>query len=56
MYTLLLEHNISGYFRYVDDILILYKENTTNIEDFNSFNELTPNRKFTLGKEAERKI
>jgi hypothetical protein len=48
IYTLLLDLNISGYFRYVDDILIIYKEITTSIEDLlNSLNELTPNLKFT---------
>jgi hypothetical protein len=53
---LLLDYNISGYFWYFD-ILIIYKENTTSIEDLlNNFNELTLNLKFTLEKEAERKI
>jgi hypothetical protein len=33
IYSLLIDYNISGYFRYVDDILILYKENTINIDD-----------------------
>jgi len=27
IYALLLDHNIEGYFRYVDDILIAYNEN-----------------------------
>jgi hypothetical protein len=34
-----------------------HNENTTSIEDLlNSFNDLTPNLKFTLEKEVERKI
>jgi hypothetical protein len=57
IYNLLIDYNISGYFRYVDDILIIYKENTTNTEYLlSSFNKLTPNLKFTLEKETEGKI
>jgi hypothetical protein len=37
---LLLKHNVEGYFRYVDDILVMYKEDRSNIHsvlsDFNS--------------------
>jgi hypothetical protein len=37
---LLLKHNVEGYFRYVDDILVTYKEDRTNthsvLSDFNS--------------------
>jgi len=41
----------------VDDILIIYNESTTNIEDLlHCFNNLTPKLKFTLQKEVERKI
>jgi hypothetical protein len=57
IYSLLIDYNISGYFRYVDDIMILYKENTTNIDDLlNTFNKLTTNLMFTLEKETEGKI
>jgi hypothetical protein len=57
IYNLPLNYNILGYFRYVDNILIIFKENTTNIEDLlNRFNKLTPYLKFTLEKEAEGKI
>jgi hypothetical protein len=56
MYSLLIDYNISGYFRYVDDILILYKENTINIDDLSTFNKLTPNLNFTLEKETGGKI
>jgi hypothetical protein len=57
IYDLLPTHNIAGYFRYVDDILIVYNENTTNIENLlHCFNNLTPKLKFTLEKEVERKI
>jgi hypothetical protein len=41
----------------VDDILILYNESTTNIENLlHCCNNLTPKLKFTLEKEVERKI
>jgi hypothetical protein len=57
IYSLLRDYNISGFFRYVDDILILYKENTTNIDDLlSTFIKLTTNLKFTLVKETEGKI
>jgi hypothetical protein len=32
-YNILLDHNIEGYFRYVDDILVIYNENRNNIND-----------------------
>jgi hypothetical protein len=32
IYNLLIKHNIEGYFRYVDDILIIYNENRTNVK------------------------
>ena len=57
IYDLLRTHIIAGYFCYVDDILIVYNESTTNIENLlHCFNNLTPKHKFTLEKEGERKI
>jgi hypothetical protein len=52
----LLGNHITGYFRYVDNILIIYNENTMNIEDLHCFNNLTPKLKFTLEKEMECKF
>ena len=50
IYDLLRSHNIAGYFRYVDDILIVYNGSTTNIEDLlHCFNSLTPKLKFRSG-------
>ena len=47
IYDLLRNHNIAGYFRYVDDILIIYDESTTNIKDLlHCFNN--PNRKIKI--------
>jgi hypothetical protein len=48
-----MNHNIEGYFRYVDDILIVYNESKTDINyilDF--FNKLTPQLEFTLQRET----
>ena len=56
-YDILIEHHIEGYFRYVDDILIVYKEtkiNTHNVLD--AFNNTVPNLKFTLEEEVNNKI
>jgi hypothetical protein len=33
IYDILLNFNIMGYFRYVDDLLIIYNERKTDIED-----------------------
>jgi len=57
IYNLILKHNIEGHFRYVDDILIIYNENRTNIDDLlDCFNKLAPKIEFTLEKETYRKI
>jgi len=46
---LLEKHNIKGYFKYVDDILLVYTDNTTNIHKvLDEFNNPTPKLKFTL--------
>ena len=56
-FDILLEHRIMGYLRYVDDILIVYKNDTTNIYDvLNLFNNTMPTMKFTLEEEKENKI
>ena len=52
-----MEHNIVGYFRYVDDILIIYNQNRTCIEDLlNDSNILDAKIEFTLEKEADGSI
>jgi hypothetical protein len=54
---LLERHNIKGYFRYVDDILLVYIDNTTNIHKvLDEFNNLTPKLKFTLEEEQDNQI
>ena len=53
---LLEKHNIKGYFRY-DDILLVYIDNTTNIHKLlDEFNNLTPKLKFTLEEEQNHQI
>jgi GTPase SAR1 family protein len=57
MFNILVQNRIIGYFRYVDDILIVYNDSITNIHDvFNSFNNLTRNIKFTMEKETDNSI
>ena len=57
IHQLLKKHNIKGYFRYVDDILIIYDKNTSNIHDITEdFNNITPELKFTLEKETNHQI
>jgi hypothetical protein len=42
-------NNILGYFRYVDDVLIVYNEKHTNIHDVKAaLNQITPTINFTL--------
>jgi len=57
IYSPLLSHKVEGYFRYDDDILIIYNEDNTNIDTLlNHFNNLSPKLKFTIEKEKERQI
>jgi hypothetical protein len=54
---ILLQYHIIGYFRCVDNILIAYKQNLTNIHEILAcFNKLTPMLKITIKKETNKKI
>jgi hypothetical protein len=54
---ILLKHHIIGYFLYVDDILIVYKQDTTNIYGvLNIFNNIILSMKFTIDEGKENKI
>jgi hypothetical protein len=54
---ILTQHNTVGYFRYVDDILIVYDVNLTVINKVHeTFNNLTPTIKFTLETETDHNI
>jgi hypothetical protein len=45
LYPIVKKHQIIGYFRYVDDILIIYNRNKTNIEEtLTEFNKQTNNQ------------
>jgi hypothetical protein len=57
IFEILVQNHIIGYFRYVDDILIVYNVSITVIHDvFNAFNNLTPNIKFTMEEERNNSI
>jgi hypothetical protein len=54
---LLLKHKVEGYFIYIYDFLVMYKEDQTNIHNvLDDFNSAIPNMKFTLQKEENNKI
>ena len=54
---LLIKHKVECYFRYVDDILVMYKDDKTNIRRvLEDFNILVPSTKVTLEKEQNNKI
>ena len=64
IYNILLQHQIVGYFRYVDDILIVYNNNNTEIHNNNTeihkvldqFNNISPTLTFTIEKEQNKCI
>jgi hypothetical protein len=57
MVDLLIKHKIEGYFRYVDDILIVYREDKTNIHNLlNELNKLVVKMNFILEEEKNNKI
>jgi hypothetical protein len=55
IYEILIDHEIGAYFRYVDDILIIYNSNKTDInKTIDEFNNLQPSLRFTLGLENKK--
>jgi hypothetical protein len=51
------KHKIINYFRYVDDILVVFGSNHTGIQTIlNDFNAIHPNLKFTAEAETNNKI
>jgi hypothetical protein len=49
LYPILTRHQIMGYFRYVDDILVIYNQNKTNIHEILAeFNKQAISIKFTV--------
>jgi pyruvate/oxaloacetate carboxyltransferase len=55
IYHILKTQKIIAYFIYVDDILILYNNKNTNIDQtLNDFNNMQPTLKFTIEKEKHK--
>jgi hypothetical protein len=54
---ILIQNNILGYFRYVDDILIVYNNQLTDIHKvYSDFNSLVSTIKFSMETETDSKI
>jgi hypothetical protein len=52
IFNILKSHQLIGYFRYVDDILLVYKDRLTNIyEKLKLFNNVSPTLTFTMEEE-----
>jgi hypothetical protein len=57
IYNLLTKHKIIGYFRYVDDILIVCNKNKTHSDTMiTEFNTLHPIINFTIENEENKKL
>jgi hypothetical protein len=56
LYPILIAHEIIAYYRYVDDIFIIYDQNKTNTEQtLYEFNNIQPSIKFTMEKRTTKK-
>jgi hypothetical protein len=54
---ILQKYHILDYYRYVDDILIIYNESYTDIKNaLNDFNSIHPNIQYTLQKQTNNKL
>jgi hypothetical protein len=52
LFDILVQSHILGYFKYFDDILIVYNAETTSIyEVLDKFNNITPSIKYTIETE-----
>jgi hypothetical protein len=52
---ILSKHNIKGYYRYVDDVLIVYTDNTTNTHTvLDEYNSISPKLDFTLEEQNDK--
>ena len=57
IYNILIQHQIIGYFCYVDNILIVYSNNNTDIHKvLDLFNKISPTLTFTIEKEQNNCI
>ena len=54
IFKIITQNNILGYFRYVDDILMIYDENSTDIHEVHTeFNNIALMIKFTIETETD---
>jgi len=57
IYKILTQNHIIGYFRYVEDILIIYNKSHTDIHNVvNEFNNINTDIKFTMEEETDNSI
>jgi hypothetical protein len=57
IFAILVNNNIHNYFRYVDDILLLYDVTVTDITTaLEQFNNITSNVEFTIEHETNKQI
>jgi hypothetical protein len=57
IFDILVQHHITGYFRFADGILIAYKRSLTNIHEiFLKINNITPKLNFTFEEEKNNII
>jgi len=57
LYTILLQNNILGYFRYVDDIVIVYNDSNTGVDKLlDYFNNEIPTMTFSIEKVLDNSI
>jgi hypothetical protein len=55
-FDILRSSNIEGYYRYVNDTLLVYNKNNTDVEEVHDiFNNVTTYLKITLGKKKKTK-
>jgi predicted MPP superfamily phosphohydrolase len=56
MFDILMQHKTIRYYSYVNDILMVYRNNTTNIQEvLHKFNDLTPHCSLLLKKNFKTK-
>jgi hypothetical protein len=55
-FDILCSTKINGYYRYVDEILIVYNLKHTDVEVHKLFNKVTTDLKFTLEKEKDKNL
>ena len=57
IYDILIKHNILGYFRHIDDVLLVYDTTVTDIlEVLNDFNKATQPMYFTIEREENNQL